>query len=431
MSVTPPAHNGSMSEFGVVMAVEALAVADIGGAGSAECAALLGDVRRARGWLDAVEARVTSRMRELYASAGAAPAADEHGRHGGVSAAEGKRKERRAETIEQAPSFGEALAEGVIGAEHVDVLANATCGLDADVKAQLFAKADELVVEAVSMTPEQFGRHCRDQVRRLESDQGIERNARQRRETFLSRRTNSATGMVEGRFAFHPELANQIFGAVNREVDAMVAAGERGGLSEFVTRSYDRRRLAAEALGTLLAGGHQQRRPLEADIAMIFDAATALAGRLHDHSICETSDGLAVPPASIRRLLCQGRITPIIIDANGVPLAMGRQIRNANRAQRRALRAIYRCCAFAGCDVEFDRCEIHHIIPWELGGPTDLTNLIPICSRHHHIVHEGGWQLDLADDRTLTITRPDGTIHAQLLPDITQHRQRQRRQPAA
>jgi hypothetical protein len=237
------------------------------------------------------------------------------------------------------------------------------------------------------------------------------------------------TGMVEGRFALHPELANQIFGAVNREVDAMIAAGERAGLSEFVTRSYDRRRLAAEALGALVAGGHQQRRPLEADIAIICDADTAVSGLLADRSVCETSDGVAVPPASIRRLLCQGRVTPIIIDANGVVLAMGRQIRNANRAQRRALRAMYRSCAFPGCDVEFDRCEIHHIVPWELGGPTDLANLIPTCSRHHHVVHEGGWQLDLADDRTLTITRPDGTTHTHTRPDIAQ--QRQRRQPAA
>jgi hypothetical protein len=418
-----------MSEFGVVVAVEVLAVADIGAAGSDECAVLLGNVKRVRGWLDAVEARVTTRMRELYETAGAAPAADEHGRHGGVSAAEGKRKERRAETIERAPLFGDALAEGVIGAEHVDVLANATSGLAADVKSELLAKADELVVEAGSMTPEQFGRHCRDQVRQLEADQGIERNTRQRRDTFLSRKTNMVTGMVEGRFALHPELANQIFGAVNREVDAMIAAGERAGLSEFVTRSYDRRRLAAEALGALVAGGHQQRRPLEADIAIICDADTAVSGLLADRSVCETSDGVAVPPASIRRLLCQGRVTPIIVDANGVVLAMGRQIRNANRAQRRALRAMYRSCAFPGCDVEFDRCEIHHIVPWELGGPTDLANLIPTCSRHHHVVHEGGWQLDLADDRTLTITRPDGTTHTHTRPDIAQ--QRQRRQPAA
>ncbi len=137
-----------------------------------------------------------------------------------------------------------------------------------------------------------------------------------------------------------------------------------------------------------MAGGHQQRRPLEADITLIVDEHT-----------------------------------------------MGRTIRNANRRQRRALQAIYRCCAFAGCDVVFERCEIHHIRPWELGGLTDLSNLIPLCSRHHHVVHEDGWRLELADDRTLTITRPNGqpfaTTKADRQPDRQPDRHTTRRQPAA
>jgi hypothetical protein len=40
----------------------------------------------------------------------------------------------------------------------------------------------------------------------------------------------------------------------------------------------------------------------------------------------------------------------------------------------------------------------------------------PLCSRHHHLVHELGWRLDLAPDRTLTISQPDGTIVAETRP---------------
>ena len=227
-----------------------------------------------------------------------------------------------------------------------------------------------------------------------------------------------ATGMIEGRYAFHPELANQVFGAVDSQVAASIAAGEQSGDPMFVERRYDRNRLAAEALGQLVAGGHQQQRPLEADITLIVDAGTAATDELHEYGVCETSDGLALPPASVRRLMCQGRTTPIIVDTNGVPFNAGRTIRNANRKQRRALRAMYRCCAFADCDVTFDRCEIHHILPWELGGPTDLHNLIPICSRHHHFIHEAGWKLELNHDRTLTIHQPDGEVFAICDPDL-------------
>jgi hypothetical protein len=345
------------------------------------CARLLAGARQVRGWLDAVEAHITSRVTELHDTAGGAPAADLHTRCGGVSSAEGKRKERRSKTIEQAPSFGEALGDGSIGAEHVDALANATTKLDDDTTSQLFDLEDELLADAAAMTPERFGRSCRDRIRRLERDQGMERNQRQRKDTFLSRKANMATGMIEGRFAFHPELANQIFGAVDQQVEANITAGEARRDPQFVNRTIDRSQLAAEALGQLVGGGHHQQRPLEADVTLIVDAETAITGELHDHSICETSDGLALPPASVRRLMCQGRITPIIVDSNGVPFNAGRTIRNANRKQRRALRAMYRCCAFGDCDVAFERCEIHHIVPWELGGPTDLHNLIPICSR--------------------------------------------------
>ncbi|MFW2335484.1 DUF222 domain-containing protein, partial [Ilumatobacter sp.] len=403
-----------------------LNVGDIGGFDADQVAGAFERVRIARGFIDHFEAVLTSHAARLHTNGAGAPAADVHTTCGGVSAAEGKRRERRSKTIEEAPAFGEALATGSIGAEHVDALANTTSKLDETVKTALLDREDDLLGDATRMSPERFGRSCRDLARLLERDQGRERNRRQRRDTFLSRRLNPATGMIEGRFSLHPELGNQIFGAVDREVAAMIATGERQGDTDFVERRYDRNRLAAEALGILVAGGHQQIRPSEADITLIVDAGTATSGELHDHSICETSDGAELPPASVARLLCEGRVTPVIVGANGTALDAGRTVRHANRAQRRALRAMYRSCAFGDCDVAFDRCEIHHVLPWEFGGPTDLANLLPLCSRHHHVVHEGGWRLELDDDRSLTITRPDGREFERCRPDLADRRTRRR-----
>lgn len=323
----------------------------------------------------------------------------------------------------------------MIGAEHVDALANATAVVGDEIKTALLDQQESLLAAASTMTPEQFARTCGERIRRLERDHGIARNRQQRRDTFWSRRLNQVTGMIEGRYAFHPELGNQVFGAVDRELAAIIAAGERAGDPEFVNRSYDRNRLAAEALGRLVAGGHDRERPLEADITYLIDAQTAITGRLHQHSVCETGDGLPVPPETVRRMLCNGRLTPVILGQDGVPINVGRTHRHATRPQRRALRAIYRTCAFAGCDTAFDRCEIHHIDYFEHGGATDLHNLLPLCSRHHHLVHEGGWTLQLGPDRTLTITRHDGQTHATSRPDITTEHEtppdQHRRQPAA
>jgi Domain of unknown function (DUF222)/HNH endonuclease len=407
------------------------------------CARLLGEAKRVRGWLDSFEAKVTHRVDELHDTQGAAPAAELHAKCGGVSSAEGKRKERRSKVLDDAPSFGDALESGDIGAEHVDALANATAKLDDDIKGRLLDREDDLLDDARQMTPEEFGRSCRDLGRRLEKDAGIQRTQRQRNATFLARKLNARSGMIEGRFALHPELANQIFGPVDRHVKTLITEGAQAGDPDCQNRTVDRNRLAAEALGELVAAGNQHLHPGTSDITVIVTDRTLETGELDDHAICETSDGSPVPPASIRRLVCGGNITPIYVDANGNPFDFGRTIRHANRAQRRALRALYRTCAFHGCDVTFDRCEIHHIIPWEQGGPTDLVNLIALCSRHHHLVHEDGWSLELDIDRTLTIRQPDGQIFATCVPDVPprssrtspdrrrSRRRRTGRQPAA
>ena len=128
-----------------------------------------------------------------------------------------------------------------------------------------------------------------------------------------------------------------------------------------------------------------------------------------DARVAETADGQALPVEVIRRLGCDSNIVPIWLDGDGEVLAVGRQRRLATRAQRRALQAMYRSCALPGCTVGFEHCRIHHVTYWERGGATDLDNLLPVCESHHHLVHEGGWTLELHPGRRITLHRPDGT----------------------
>jgi len=72
---------------------------------------------------------------------------------------------------------------------------------------------------------------------------------------------------------------------------------------------------------------------------------------------------------------------------------------------------MYTTCGIPGCSVASRHCQPHHITWVSKHGPTDLDNLLPLCSRHHHAVHEGGWHLVLHADRALTITYPDGSVH--------------------
>ena len=112
---------------------------------------------------------------------------------------------------------------------------------------------------------------------------------------------------------------------------------------------------------------------------------------------------------TLRRMACCAEITPIIVGADGVHLELGRTTRLASREQRRALRAMYRGCAIPGCCVAWDYVVIHHVTWFRNFGPTDIANLLPLCHKHHHLAHEGGWQLTLDPTRNLTITKPDNT----------------------
>ena len=113
----------------------------------------------------------------------------------------------------------------------------------------------------------------------------------------------------------------------------------------------------------------------------------------------------------MRRLCATAIIVPIVLGDDGEVLDVGRQHRLATRAQRRALRAMYRTCAHPDCNVAFDACRIHHVVYWERGGRTDLDNLIPLCETHHHLVHEGGWTLQLFPDRRTIWRLPDGSVY--------------------
>lgn len=379
-------------------------------------AVALRHVRALRGFIDQYEAQVTTQMRALHERGESAPAADLHTRHGGISAKEAQRRERRAKALDRAPEMADALANGSIGAEHADALANATSGADDEVTASFFDLDADLATDAASMTPTEFAKNCREVIRSLERDQGIERAERQRRETRLTTSVDRE-GMYVLNARLHPELGSAVFNAIDAETAALVKAGG--------DRTVDRAHVRASALGNLVTGGHQAKRPVEAEIRVHVDEQTVMSGTVRPDSVCELDDGTPLPPRSVVRMLCNGTVVPILIGGDGVALNVGRGQRMANRAQRRALRAMYRSCAFHGCDVAFNRCEIHHLQPWELGGSTDLDNLLPLCSRHHHVVHDDGWSLELASDRRLTIRQRDGSVFAVVeLPSRSSKRSR-------
>src|SRR5438105_4361903 len=117
--------------------------------------------------------------------------------------------------------------------------------------------------------------------------------------------------------------------------------------------------------------------------------------------------GADLPIETYRRWACNAQLFALIVDPHGVVLRHGRSRRLASRTQRRALLAMYDVCGLPHCTVTAQRCQAHHVIWSGRGGLTDLDSLLPVCSKHHHLIHEGGWLLELHPvTRDLTITYP-------------------------
>jgi hypothetical protein len=138
--------------------------------------------------------------------------------------------------------------------------------------------------------------------------------------------------------------------------------------------------------------------PLE---ALVDDAveATELAGELERDGLidCET----------VQRIACDATIAVAIDDDAGHTMYEGRARRFPTDAQRREVMRRDRHCRFPGCtNVTFT--NVHHIVPWEPGGKTDLDNLALMCLHHHHVVHSHGWSMSGNPNEELQFCGPSG-----------------------
>jgi hypothetical protein len=125
-------------------------------------------------------------------------------------------------------------------------------------------------------------------------------------------------------------------------------------------------------------------------------------------STATTDDGYPITPDMLHRLLCDANISRVIIDSDSAVIDVGRESRTATAAQRRALTVRDRGCVFPGCDRPPGWCEAHHIQWWEHNGPTNLQNLALLCSRHHHDIHKGLFNISRHPDGQITFTRANG-----------------------
>ncbi len=383
--------------------VEVLLAADPDVMDRDQLAGLVTGLRRLRSFCDSAEVRVTRRTNQLVAEGRCEPAAALLTNGGRTSSRDALAASERAAVCEALPSFEDALAAGSISAGHVDALAAATRNLDPNTLAELLALEDDLLADAGRQRVEMFERGCRDLARYLAAQHRANADAdeldTQRKNSTVKRWTDRQTGMRNTLLSLDPVRDAELWTAVNAKLASLRQADGNSGTpwAQLQVNAF---------IATVASGGSVNRVP---EVSILIDYRTICDG-LHARSICELENGTPIPISTARRLCCDANVLPVVLGCDGEVLDVGQAQRTANRQQRRALRAMHRTCVHPDYTVTFDNCRIHHVEFFRNGGRTDVANMVPVCEKHHHLVHEGGWKLTITKHRIGTWQRPNGTV---------------------
>jgi hypothetical protein len=208
-----------------------------------------------------------------------------------------------------------------------------------------------------------------------------------RREVTLAR-NRDGSGRLTGRLS--PETA-ATWETIMDTLSAPAPA-EDGARDE---RSAGQRRhdALAEAGQRLL---RSDSLPTAGGVPVTILARTTLAELESGTGLALTARGDLLSVRELAAMSSDAEIVPVVCDENGQVLRLGRTRRLASRAQRLALASRDGGCTFPGCDRPAAWTEVHHVVPWQDGGATDLSNLCLVCRYHHREFEPRGWQVRMA-----------------------------------
>ena len=144
------------------------------------------------------------------------------------------------------------------------------------------------------------------------------------------------------------------------------------------------------------------------------------ASMLEGFTPATLEDGTALAPSQLAAMLCDSRISRVVLTAHGEPLDASRAQRLFSATQAKAILARDHTCRYPGCDRGIEVGEIHHAQQWEEGGATTVDNAVLLCWRHHQAVHQnsitihhhaGGFIFTKPDGALLGVRRHDGQIN--------------------
>ncbi len=305
---------------------------------------------------------------------------------------------RMGRALEDMPATREALCEGEVSRAAVVQLIGAR-----ESNPEEFSRAEDLLVDTARSLGVKDLRRAVEHWREVVSPEQAVRDEEER----FQRRKLHASPTFEGMVRIDGDLDPETGQVVISALSAVTGPWMR-------ERSPDDDRtpeqMRADALGKVcrrfLDSSHRPRHGGERPHVTVVCDLEALEGRAGYSA--ELSDTGRITPETLRRLACDAQVSRVITSGGSLPLEVGRDRKTVPAGIRKALVVRDRHCAFPGCDRPPSWCDGHHIRHWTDGGPTDLSNLVLLCRRHHRKIHHHGFRVQMREDRPVFF-RPDGT----------------------
>lgn len=346
--------------------------------------------------LDAVAAFDTA---EEWLATGATSCADWLARAAGTSRRDARRDQRLAQGLRAMPLVAAAVESGELSLGAARLLDGARRGRTA----AAFAVAEaELVATARTLTVDNLAAYLRQWAAVVDPDGCEPTDGHDRNELHCS-------PTLDGRF--------RIDGNLDAEAGGIFATALSALTDELFRHEDDRSRAStpaarrrADALVEMarraMAGDPDAARPPRPLLTLVtdLDALAQRAGRL-----VAVPTGGELHPETARRLACDASLVRVVMAGESEVIDVGRASRQPTAAQARAVLARDSGCGVDGCDAPPWQCEIHHLVHWADGGPTDLDNLAMLCRRHHRAVHEGRLRATRAEDGSIRLDRAPPT----------------------
>jgi hypothetical protein len=138
-----------------------------------------------------------------------------------------------------------------------------------------------------------------------------------------------------------------------------------------------------------------------------------------------TPTGTWISGVTVERMCCDAVINQIMLTDtntdNAAAVATGRVTRIIPQHRRRQVVTRDQHCRYLGCHRPAAWSEIHHVHHWQHGGTHQLENLVLLCARHHHRVHNHNETLTLHGDGRLDVIGIDGVTRTSHPPPKLKH----------